>query len=168
MMEKLRKSAERLSADLWEYRYALIGLALYYLFTKLLGMPFCPMRALTGFPCAGCGLTRAFLYLAGGKITEAARMNPMAFPVLAFILYCAWYRYGKGRRIPKLWPLLGALVAGMLLFYAVRMYQCFPERAPYVYTQGSLLEKRLFWYADQADEIIRSARAMRRQSGRGF
>ena len=95
-------------------------------------------------------------------------MNPMAFPVLAFILYCAWYRYGKGRRIPKLWPLLGALVAGMLLFYAVRMYQCFPERAPYVYTQGSLLEKRLFWYADQADEIIRSAREMRRQSGRGF
>ena len=168
MMEKLRKSAERLSADLWEYRYALIGLALYYLFTKLLGMPFWPMRSITGFPCAGCGLTRAFLYLAGGKAMEAARMNPMAFPVLAFILYCAWYRYGKGTGIPILWPLLGVLVAGMLLFYAVRMYQHFPDRTPYVYTQGSLLEKRLPWYADWADGVMRSVRTMRRQGSCGF
>ena len=85
-MEKLRRSAERLITDLWEYRYALIGLALYYVFTRLLGVPFCPMRTLTGFPCAGCGLTRAFVDLAGGRITEAAGMNPMPFPVAALML----------------------------------------------------------------------------------
>ncbi len=160
-MEKLRRSAERLITDLWEYRYALIGLALYYVFTRLLGVPFCPMRTLTGFPCAGCGLTRAFVDLAGGRITEAAGMNPMAFPVAALMLYCAWFRYGKGMRIPGLWPLLGALVAGMLIFYGVRMYRFFPERVPYVYTKGSLLEKRLPWYEDWADEVIRSAGEMR-------
>lgn len=161
MMEKLRKSAERLLADLREYRYALIGTAIYYLVTKLFGVPFCPMRSLTGFPCAGCGLTRAFVYLAGGKFQEAAGMNPMAFPLLALILYSALCRYGRGSRIRGLRPLVAVLVALMLVFYGVRMYQYFPEREPYVYTRGSLLEKRLPWYEEWADGLVRAADMMR-------
>lgn len=145
-MEKLRDGVRRLWADLKEYRYALAGLAAYYLLTRLFGAPFCPMRSITGFPCAGCGLTRAFLHMAAGEFSEAARMNPMAFPVLAFFLYCGYFRYGKGTKIKGFGAVLGILVASMIAFFAVRMYLYFPDRAPYVYTWGSLLEKRLPWY----------------------
>lgn len=37
----------------------------------------CVFKRLTGFPCSGCGSTRAVLALSHGDIAQAARLNPL-------------------------------------------------------------------------------------------
>lgn len=36
----------------------------------------CPFRALTGLPCASCGMTHAFVALAHGRVVEAVAASP--------------------------------------------------------------------------------------------
>ena len=153
-MEKLRKSAERLSADLWEYRYALIGLALYYVFTRLLGVPFCPMRTLTGFPCAGCGLTRAGMYLLRGNFSQAAALNPSIFAFALFLLYCGYFRYLEGTKVKGFSLALGVLVAVTLAVYIYRMYLYFPNKVPYVYYKRNLLAEIFPWYERLLNRVM--------------
>ncbi len=44
----------------------------------LLGLPYlCPFKALTGLPCATCGMTHAFVYLAHGSPRAALAASPL-------------------------------------------------------------------------------------------
>ncbi len=43
----------------------------------------CPFRNLTGLPCPGCGMTRAFHHLAHGELQEALLLNPIS--VILFV-----------------------------------------------------------------------------------
>lgn len=54
----------------------------------------CAMRNLTGLPCPGCGLTRAFCAISHGQFGAAFGLNPFAF---------AWY---AGALVLLFWPLL--------------------------------------------------------------
>ena len=53
------------------------------------------------------------------------------------------------------------LLAVMLVFYAVRMYQYFPDRVPYVYTKNNVLANRVPGYQDLMDKVIQRIRASR-------
>ena len=47
-------------------------------FAPVLSLPYqCPFRALTGLPCATCGMTHAFVHLARGQLLEALRASPL-------------------------------------------------------------------------------------------
>jgi Protein of unknown function (DUF2752) len=46
----------------------------------------CPFRALTGLPCATCGMTRAFVRLAHGDVAGAAGASPYG----ALLAALAW------------------------------------------------------------------------------
>ena len=56
------------------------------------GMPWpamtCPWKALTGWPCLGCGTMRALQALAGGSVGSAFRLHPLVTTALA--LWVAW------------------------------------------------------------------------------
>ncbi len=53
----------------------------------LLGLPYaCPFRALTGLPCATCGMTHAFVYLAHGQLRAALEASPLG----ALLAGAAW------------------------------------------------------------------------------
>jgi hypothetical protein len=62
-----------------------------------LGVPFaaavalwrCPVAALLGVPCPGCGLTRAVLALVAGDIDGAMRLHPLAPVLVVFGLWLA-------------------------------------------------------------------------------
>ncbi len=48
--------------------------------------PGCPLRALTGIPCAFCGMTRATLALGDGDVAGALALHPLAPLVLVATL----------------------------------------------------------------------------------
>ena len=53
----------------------------------LLAVPYvCPFRALTGLPCATCGMTHAFVHLAHGEVSAALAASPLG----AMLAACAW------------------------------------------------------------------------------
>ena len=54
--------------------------------TDLPGVVLCPFRALTGLPCPGCGMTRAFCALGHGDLSGAFGYNALAPFVFAAAL----------------------------------------------------------------------------------
>ena len=85
-MEKIKEIVNRIKADLKGILAVAVVLALLYLIIHSIFHAFCPMLILTGIPCAGCGLTRAGLYLLKGQVLRAANINPSIFAVLVFLL----------------------------------------------------------------------------------
>jgi hypothetical protein len=53
------------------------------------GIILCPFRALTGYPCPGCGMTRAFSAIAHGEPLRAVIYNPLS-PVLFIAALLVW------------------------------------------------------------------------------
>lgn len=160
-MEKIRESAKRICKDIKEYSPAAVIFLVYYLLVHFTGNAFCPMISLTGFPCAGCGLTRAFLYMALGQFKRAAYINPMAFVIVLFLAYCGYFRYIRGTKIKGFKVLFTALVISMLVFYAVRMYLFFPGRVPYVYTEDNVFSKRIPGYRNMAKGLVQLIKDLR-------
>ncbi len=153
-MKRIKESGKRLWADVKQYGPALIIFAVYYGIVHLFRAAFCPMIQITGLPCAGCGLTRAFLFILRGEFERAVYIQPMAFAVIAFVAYCAFFRYLKGTKIVAFSPLFVILVSGMLVFYVVRMVLYFPDRVPYVYAQDNLLANYLPGYEEFITRVI--------------
>jgi len=82
--------------------------------------PLCPLYALTGYACPGCGLTRGFHALFHGDVLTALDHNAM-LPFFAVLIACGFvalvYYAIKGRRLPfnpvhpnALWVFLVLLV----------------------------------------------------------
>ncbi len=56
-------------------------------FLPLLDLPYaCPLKALTGLPCATCGMTHAFVHLAHGEAAGAFAASPFG----ALLAALAW------------------------------------------------------------------------------
>ena len=63
----------------------------------------CLFRRATGIPCAGCGLTRAFVHLARGEWLAALADHPLA-PLVVLELAAGWALWGlalAGRVRPR-------------------------------------------------------------------
>jgi hypothetical protein len=78
----LNFSSQRLSAHGWRIRLIKLGLfsapllgAYFYSHTNCNSPLFCPIKALTGIPCPGCGMTRGFMAIASGNLREAIGYN---------------------------------------------------------------------------------------------
>ncbi len=73
-------------------------------FTDGGGIP-CIWRSLTGYPCPGCGLTRAFASISNFNIIESIRFNPEAllFTAIAVVAVIApgWLNrtFGKVKKL---------------------------------------------------------------------
>ncbi len=69
--------------------YALIGALSFAVarWAPVLALPFlCPFQALTGLPCASCGMTHAFVDLARGEVARAVAASPLG----ALLAALAW------------------------------------------------------------------------------
>lgn len=56
----------------------------------LVWLPDCRIRLLTGFDCPGCGMTRAWLLLAGWQLEASFRTHPLAGPLLVAAAVALW------------------------------------------------------------------------------
>jgi hypothetical protein len=86
-------------------------------FLPLLELPYaCPFRALTGLPCATCGMTHAFVHLAHGQVREALAASPLgalAAGACWLLALADGVRLLLGLPLPRLGP--GAARAGAAL-----------------------------------------------------
>lgn len=65
----------------------------------------CPIKAMTGLSCPGCGMTRAWLSLLQGDLSTALAYHPL-FPLPLLLLGLAVFRH----RLPR------SLFLGLILF----------------------------------------------------
>lgn len=122
---------KRLKLFFCEHRQALAALCavglLYFLFDVVqIG---CPILYVTGIPCMGCGMTRAFAALLRLDFAAAFAYHPLVFamPFLAAALLL------RKQISPKLWRALWvAVVAAFVIVYLLRL--CSPGD-PVVYVQ---------------------------------
>ena len=78
----------------------------------------CPIKALTGLNCPGCGITRMFVALFHGNIYQAFRYNPLVFielPIIAILILL--YRFNKKSR--KVVNILFIILLVMTIVYGV-------------------------------------------------
>ncbi len=98
-----------------------------------LDIPLCPVKAITGLPCPGCGGMRAFRLLRGGRVDEALSLNPLSVVVIAFLCVSGvWLaadivrdRDSYLRFITRRWPrgVVVAVLAVIVLNWAWNIYK---------------------------------------------
>jgi hypothetical protein len=116
----------------------LIGLTAMFVIAALWHPPdepqliLCPFRALTHYPCPGCGMTHAFCALAHGELLRAIKFNALS-PLLFLAALAAWanaaatvFRVERVRsllvRLPHLTPFAGKLMLlTVLAWWAMRL-----------------------------------------------
>lgn len=136
----------RIRKDIKKIWLAAAAIACYTILMHLFFHAFCPMVIVTGFPCPGCGMTRAVFYLLVGNVRESIAMHPMALPIVGIALYFLWNRYIIGRNAKGMKGLIAAALVLLVLCYIWRMYRFFPDRAPYVYKKDNVLSNMLPFY----------------------
>lgn len=122
----------------WRARCVLLGLTIVFVVAALwdagdeLGVTLCPLRALTGSPCPGCGMTRAFCALMHGELWRAVKLNPFS-PLLFLAALFAWARAAAAvfrverlrsilDRIPRPTPsAIWAMLALVMIWWAARL-----------------------------------------------
>jgi hypothetical protein len=86
--------------------------------------PLCPVKALTGRDCPGCGLTRSFVSLAHGDLGGSWRHHRMGVVLFVAVLYQLVYRpimIARGEWLPPGWLAFihrwtgRALIAGLIV-----------------------------------------------------
>lgn len=74
--------------------FGIIGI--FYLILFALGIT-CPIKAITGISCPGCGMTRAWLSLLSGDLNRAISFHPLFFyPLTLLILF--FYRKSLSKK----------------------------------------------------------------------
>lgn len=139
---------QRIAKDMKAYWGAGAAIVLFYFGLHYFYDAFCPVILITGFPCAGCGITRGLLFLITGRWSMAWNANPVVFPLAACAVYSFIYRYVLGKKIKGLKWMIIVLTLLLVGQYIIRMYLYFPNRPPMVYTTGSLMERFLPGYKE--------------------
>jgi hypothetical protein len=104
---------------------ALLAASFLYFPHALSGPVFCPLALMTGMPCPGCGITRAFCFATHGRFREAFEYHAIWPLILAYFVFLWIYQIatsvkGEPPRLPTA-RIAGAAFAGLLLFWAVRL-----------------------------------------------
>lgn len=81
---------------------ALVGGALYALEPST-GPTLCPLRALTGLACPGCGTTRMLHHLLHGEVATAFAYNPLTFLLVPVALLAAFAWLTRHLGGPPVW-----------------------------------------------------------------
>jgi hypothetical protein len=116
----------------------LLGLTVMFLTAALWrpldegGIVLCPFRALTHYPCPGCGMTRAFCALAHFEFWRAIKFNALS-PLLFLVALVAWasaaatvFRLERWRlffaRLPRPTPFaIRLMLVFVMLWWAARL-----------------------------------------------
>ena len=89
MTDEEKKRAKKLLRELGWILVMGIAYAIWFSFTGI-GIP-CPIRAVTGYRCPGCGITHFAVNLLHGRVREAFEANQFVFILAPFgLIYGLW------------------------------------------------------------------------------
>lgn len=97
----------------------------YYVFYRVTGYGIpCPIRAVTGLLCPGCGMTHAFAALLSGDVAEAWQQNKLSLTVIPILMvygmWRAWRYIRSGRSDFAIWEtVLLTLLAIACMAYSI-------------------------------------------------
>ena len=104
----------------------------YYNPTEVTFFPVCPLYAMTGFACPGCGLTRGFHALFHGDIGNALHFNallPVWTLIFGYVFVSLLLLAVRGKGLP-MWPtmprFLWTFMIVLLAFGVVRNIPAYP------------------------------------------
>lgn len=129
----------RICTDLIDFKIPIILFILYFVTVINVFHAFCPAVILTGYPCPGCGMTRAFISLFRGNIGQAMKWNPMVFPWLGAGAWFVFRRYICGKKVTGIYQIMGVLCIVMIGVHVYRMACLFPGNAPLTYKEDNIL-----------------------------
>ncbi|WP_035795101.1 DUF2752 domain-containing protein [Butyrivibrio sp. WCD3002] len=135
----MTKALNRLIKDIIQNRKVILIVLLIWGGVVLVFHKFCPMVLLTGLPCPGCGLTRAFFSFLTLHPMEALTYNATSVLWIAFILYAFWNRYVCDRKIKGFGIILGILLIITIGYYLWRMAHFFPGVGTMAYFENNYL-----------------------------
>lgn len=102
-------------------KWTFLAIGLVLLGVWLVFQPGCPFRNLTGVPCPGCGMSRAWLRALRLDLAGAFSLHPMFWSVPVFF-WLFWRDFRPFRRRWQNFALLFLLTAGLMVCYGYRMY----------------------------------------------
>ena len=149
MIEKMKREIRnalpviwgRIKQDIGQHGAGVLAVVVLYFVMHALFGAFFSSVIVTGFPCPGCGMTRAVLYLLKGQFLRSWALNPAAGLWGLWALWFAFERYIRGQKCKGLtWALCG-IALFMISVYLIRMVRYFPDRPPYVYTPNNLFSR---------------------------
>lgn len=130
--------ATRIKNDIKKYHAGICVFLIYYLVTHFFFNASCPALLLTGFPCPGCGLTRAVICVFTFRWESAFYLNPVAFLIALEIVLFVIYRYFLGKTKKIFVFLVYFTVALLIIRYIYGMINWYPNRIPYVFRSKNL------------------------------
>lgn len=131
----------RLWKDIKNFRAAILALLIYNVIMRGVFHAFCPQLVLTGFPCAGCGMTRAVWCILTGQFERGMRLNPAAPLWIVFLFWFFANRYFRGVRPRSTTLVLGLVCMATLAVYMYRMIYLFPGEPPMVYYRNNIIRR---------------------------
>lgn len=134
---------ELIKEDVKKAKDGILVLGIYFVCSRFLFSMSCPMVVLTGYPCPGCGMTRAVIALLKGDFYRAYQMHAFVYVLIVYAILFVIWRYGLKKDL--LWiKRIGVLIlAAMVVYYAYRMINLFPTEPPMSYYKKNLI--RFFW-----------------------
>lgn len=135
----MKEIVRRIALDIKNNYIALLSLLVLNIIVRKWFHAFCPFLIVTGFPCAGCGLTRGAFYIITGQFARGMNLNPAA-PLWVFVIafFIVW-RYILGRNMKCVMCLFGVVCVITFIIYGYRMFTQFPGNPPMTYYRSNLM-----------------------------
>lgn len=132
---------KRVVTDIKDYYIAILLLIVLNIVVRKVFHAFCPSLIVTGFPCAGCGMTRAVYYILTGRFKRGMNLNPAAPLWIGWIAYFLINRYILGKNSKWIMRFLAAICVITLALYLYRMFTQFPGDPPMTYYRNNIMSK---------------------------
>lgn len=137
----IRSIWKRIVSDIKNYYIAILLFIVFNIVVRMIFNAVCPFLIVTGFPCAGCGLTRAVSCILTGQFTRGMNLNPAAPFWIAWIVFFLFTRYVRGKSSKWIMRLLGVVCVITLVIYFYRMFTQFPGYPPMTYYRNNIMSK---------------------------
>lgn len=117
--------------DIKSARWAIMLIIAYFAILKDYIYTTCPSVLFTGYPCPGCGMTRAAFRILRFDFAGAWEMHPFVFAIIILALWWGVQRYiFQNTDMKVFWKAVVVVGIGMIIYYLWRMYTYFPGEAP--------------------------------------